>query len=128
MLQDSKDFTSNIAENPKNQNDITTEFFLFLDKENLSQEEFENKMNHLLSLNFKEKESLLSISKEQIVSMINNSIKFNNIMLSIKLLIYLTQINTKEFMSNIDFNEYILICFQKLCEIVEIAQNSKKIR
>ena len=126
MLQDSKDFTSNIAENPKNQNDITTEFFLFLDKENLSQEEFENKMNHLLSLNFKEKQSLLSISKEQIVSMINNSIKFNNIMLSIKLLIYLTQINTKEFMSNIDFNEYILICFQKLCEIVEIAQNSKK--
>ena len=107
MLQDSKGFTSNIAENPKNQNDITTEFFLFLDKENLSQEEFENKMNHLLSLNFKEKESLLSISKEQIVSMINNSIKFNNIMLSIKLLIYLTQINTKEFMSNIDFNVFV---------------------
>ena len=104
-----------------------------MQNENISQEEFENNMNHLLSSNFKEKEnqsSLLSIKEESIISMINYCTKFNNTILFFKLIVNLEQIkinnNSNEITSNIDFNECILICFKKLCELVEVTQNSLK--
>ena len=130
MLKDSK--TSNYEEcisESKKKNEI----FSFLQNENISQEEFENNMNHLLSSNFKEKEnqsSLLSIKEESIISMINYCTKFNNTILFFKLIVNLEQIkinnNSNEITSNIDFNECILICFKKLCELVEVTQKSLK--
>ena len=128
MLHESFQNPSELSECQYNS---TSKLFSFLLKNNISREEFENNMNHLLEFNLEEKESLsliLSLDKEAIILMINYSTKFNNISLPIKYFIYLSDIkntNPKELMSNIDFNEYILYCFKKMCEIVEITQNAK---
>ncbi len=90
MLQDLK---TNHSEECININKINNEVFSFLLKENISQEEFENQMNHLLSFDIKEKESqfiLLSIKEETIISMIKYSIKFNNTILVFKLIVNLS--------------------------------------
>ena len=109
--------------------------FSFLYKENLTQEEFENNMNSILSINFKEKDnkSLLLLFEEKIIIlMIDYSIKYNNSILVFKLFINLAQIknggksNEKEMGYFIDFNEQILNCFKKLCEMVDLSQNSLK--
>ena len=131
MLKDSNLIQS---EESQNKNKIINEAFSFLFGENISQEEFEKSMNHLLSLNVKEKENislLLSIDKEIISLMINNSIKFNKTILSIKLLINLAQLknnfnlNEKKF-DSIDFNDCIVNCFKKQCELVDFFQNNLK--
>ena len=128
MLQDSIQRPIKLSEVQYN---LTSKLFSFLLKSNISKEEFENNMNHLLEFNLEEKESLsliLSLDKEAIILMINYSTKFNNISLPIKYFIYLSDIkntNPKELMSNIDFNEYIIYCFKKMCELVEITQNAK---
>ena len=128
MLQESIQYPSELSECQYNS---TSKLFSFLLKNNISKEEFENNMNHLLEFNLEEKESLssiLSLNKETIMPIINYSTKFNNISLPIKYFIYLSDIkiaSSKELMSNIDFNEYILFCFKKMCEIVEITQNAK---
>ena len=129
MLQDS---TQKLSETSKWKNIAISGLFSFLLKENISKEEFENKMNYLLLINFEKKESLqsiLEIDKETIISMINYSSKFNNILLSIKFLINLAEkeyINSKDIIFSIDINEYILECFKKMCEMVEITQNLNK--
>ena len=126
----------------KNENDtpanieesqIDNNIFSFLNKENISKKEFENEMNKLLSINLKEKENqslILLINKESIISMIDYVIKFNNSIFAIKLFINLAQLqkrsNSKENLVNIDFNEYILNCFKKLCDLVESTQNQLK--
>ena len=108
-------------------------FLSFLRKENISQEEFVKNMNYLLSINKieKEKELLInSINNEYILLIINKCAKFNNLILAIKLFINLAQmnndVNLKDNCPKIDFNECILNCFQKLCELVEFSTNSLK--
>ena len=107
-------------------------FFSFLQEENISQEEFVKNMNYLLSINTIEKEELLinSINNESIFMMINKCAKFNNLILAIKLFINLAQMNNKvnpnENCPKIDFNECIINCFKKLCELVELTTNLLK--
>ena len=135
MLKDSKD--SNIKSTPASiiENQLNNDIFSFLNKENLSKEEFEKEITNLLSINIKEKEKqslILSINKESIISMINYCAKFNNSILIIKLFINLAQLknstNTKQIFSNIniDFNEQIINCFKKLCDLVESTQSQLK--
>ena len=111
--------------------------FSFLYKANLTQEEFENNMNSILSINFKEKDNkslLLLFEQKIIILMIDYSIKYNNSILVIKLLINLAQIknggksNEKEMGYFIDFNEQIINCFKKLCELVDLSKKSLKIK
>jgi hypothetical protein len=87
-----------------------------------------------LSLNLKEKENvslLLSIDKDSIILMINNSIKFNKIILPIKILINLAQLKNnnslnREKLNCIDFNESIINCFKKMCELVDFIKRTSK--
>jgi len=106
--------------------------FSFIYKENLTQEDFEKNINHLLSINAKENDNkllLLSIEQKSILLTIDYSVKYNNTFLIFKLLINLAQIKnyckSKDVTYNIDFNEYILYCFMKLQELVE-SKNSIK--
>ena len=115
------------------ENQINHDIFSFLNKESLLKEEFEKEMNNLLSINFKEKEKqslILSINKESIISMIDYCIKFNNSILVIKLFINLAQLKnsskSKETLATIDFNDHIINCFKKLCELVESSQSKLK--
>ena len=130
-----KDTNTNTTQASPNENQANNDILSFINKENITKEEFEKEMNKLLSINFKEKEKqslILSINKESIISMINYCVKFNNSILVIKLFINLAQLknnsNLKEIFSNIniDFNEHILICFKKLCDLVESTQNKLK--
>ena len=131
MLQELNMIQSNINQN---QNEKINEVFSFLLRENISQEEFEKSMNNILSLNPKEKENvslLLSIDKDSIILMINNSIKFNKIILPIKILINLAQLKNnnslnREKLNCIDFNESIINCFKKMCELVDFIKRTSK--
>jgi hypothetical protein len=108
--------------------------FSFLYQENLTQEEFEKNMNSLLSINFKEKDnkSLSLIEQKSIALMINYCIKYNDSILVFKLLIKFAQIkngekpNEKENGLVNDFNEEILNCFKRLCELVDLPEKSLK--
>jgi len=106
--------------------------FSFISKEKLTQEDFEKNINHLLSINAKENDNkslLLSIEQKSILLTIDYSVKYNNTILIFKLLINLAQIKncckSKDVSCNIDFNDYILYCFEKLRELVE-SKNSIK--
>ena len=106
--------------------------FSFLYEENLSQEQFEKNMNLLMLISPKEteKSKILSIDEEIIVLMVNNCAKYNNFLYLVKLLINMSQINKKNNLNNnlctIDFNEYIIKIFKKMCELVESTKNSLK--
>ena len=131
MLQDTN--TKNLeAQNEENKTN-NKDFFTFLHEENLSKEEFEKRMNYFLSITQIDKENISlvnSINNESLLLIINNCAKSNNLILAIKLFINLAQIknnlNSYENLQKIDFNEYIINCFKKLCELVELIENSLK--
>ena len=113
------------------QDKINDEYYSFLDDGNLTQEQLEKSINCLLSIMTKEKSnmSLLSSTNENsIMSMINYCAKFNNYIFALKFLVNLELIknntNSNENISNIDYNEYIIMIFKKFCEKIESDKNS----
>ena len=110
---------------------INNQYFSFLDDGNLTQEQLEKNINYLLSIMTKEKSniSLLSSTNEKsIMSMMDYCDKYNNYIFVLKFLVNLelikNNINSNENISNIDYNEYIIIIFKKFCEKIELNKNS----
>lgn len=110
---------------------INNEYYSFLDDGNLTQEQLEKSINYLLSIMTKEKSnmSLLSSTNEKsIMSMMDYCDKYNNYIFVLKFLVNLelikNNINSNENISNIDYNEYIIIILKKFCEKIELIKNS----
>lgn len=113
------------------QDKINNEYYTFLNDGNLTQEQLEKNINHLLSIMTKEKDNisiLTSTNENTIMSMINYCGKYNNYIFVVKYLVNLELIKnniiSKENITNIDYNEYIIIIFKKFCEKIESTKKS----
>ena len=117
--------SKNLFENPG---------FSFLNKADLTMEEFEKSMNDLISLNLNEKENmekLNNISQGNLLSMIDLAIKFNSGILVIKLLINLSSMiknnqSKDDPINDININELFLIYFKKLCLLLSESNEFQK--
>ena len=120
--------TKQISNSEINTNSNPQSIFSFLDKDDLTSDEFEKNMQHLISISPIDESNLaqiFTIKKEAILSMIDFAVKYNDGILFINFIFDLSNIQDKLSTEDINIPDLILIYFKKICLYIESISPQK---
>ena len=120
--------TNQISNSEISSNSNPQYIFSFLNKTELTLEEFEKNMKDLISLSLSNEGNLaqlFAIKKESILSMMDLAVKHNDGILFIKFIINLSNIKDKLISNDINIPDLLLIYFKKICLNIESNSSQK---